>query len=175
MAPIQTPTLTQLFFSYLDPRKSLIWIIFFVILAISVAIYGYYQFYLPVANGRNFNNLANKKPTANGLPGAGGDVLIYFFHVDWCPHCKTAAPEWKTFSDNYNGAEANGYTIKCINKDCTEDSNPEIQELIQTHKIEGYPTIKMIKDGKTIDFDAKVTNHFLEQFVINMVGPMASK
>ena len=174
MAPLQTPTLTQQFFAYLDPRKSIIWLIFFVILAIFAAIYGYYHFYLPVANGRNFNNLSNKKPVANGLPGAGGDVLIYFFHADWCPHCKTAAPEWKTFSDKYNGAETNGYTIRCIDKNCTKDDNAEVQELIQTHKIEGYPTIKMIKDGKTIDFDAKVTNHFLEQFVINMVGPLNS-
>ena len=174
MAPLPTPTLTQLFFNYLDPRKSMFWIIFVVILLIGAAIYGYYTFYLPGAISRNFNDLSNKRPIPNGQ-GGGGDVLIYFFHVDWCPHCKTAAPEWKTFSSNYNDDEKNGYTIRCIDMDCTNDKDPAVQEMIQRYAIEGYPTIKMVKDGKTIDFDAKVTENNLKKFLENMVGPLNSK
>jgi len=174
MAPLPTQTLTQLFFNYLDPRKSFFWIGFVVILLIVAAVYGYYTFYLPTAFARNFNDLSNKKPIANGQ-GGGGDVLIYFFHVDWCPHCKTALPEWNTFSSNYDDAEINGYTVRCMDKDCTKDSDPAIKEMIQKFEIEGYPTIKMVKDGKTIDFDAKVTNGNLEKFVANMVGPLDSK
>ena len=170
MAP-QPPTLplTQIFLNYLDPRKLMFWTIFFVILIIGAAIYGYYIYYLPSVKSRNFSDLSNKRPVENGK-GGGGDILVYFFHVDWCPHCKTASPEWKTFSDNYDGLEVNGYTLRCINKDCTNDKDASVQDLIQKHKIEGYPTIKMIKDNKTIDFDAKVTNSNLEKFIENMVG-----
>jgi len=174
MAPPPTQTLTQLFFNYLDPRKFMFWMIFVVILFIAAAVYGYYNFYQPSASARNFNDLSNKKPVANGQ-GGGGDVLIYFFHVDWCPHCKTAAPEWKTFSDNYDSAEINGYTIRCMDTECTNDKDASIQDIIQRFAIEGYPTIKMVKDGKTIDFDAKVTNGNLEKFVENMIGHLDSK
>ena len=174
MAPLPTQTLTQLFFNYLDPRKFMFWIIFVFILLIAAAVYGYYTFYLPTKFARNYNDLSNKKPIANGQ-GGGGDVLVYFFHVDWCPHCKTAAPEWKTFSDNYDGAEINGYNIRCMNTECTNDKDPAITDMIQKYEIEGYPTIKMVKDGKTIDFDAKVTNGNLEKFVENMVGPLGAK
>jgi thiol-disulfide isomerase/thioredoxin len=172
--PPPTQTLTQLFFNYLDPRKFMFWMIFVVILLIGAAVYGYYTFYLPSALARNFNDLSNKNPIANGQ-GGGGDILIYFFSVDWCPHCKTAKPEWQTFSDNYDDAEINGYTIRCMSKDCTDDSDAAVQDMVQKYQIEGYPTIKMVKEGKTIDFDAKVTNGNLEKFVTNMVGPADSK
>lgn len=171
MAPLPTLTLTQIFFNYLDPRKFMFWLIFVFILLIAAAIYGFYTYYIPSASARNFNDLSNKRPIANGQ-GGGGDILIYFFHVEWCPHCKTASPEWKTFSSNYDDKEVNGYTIRCMDTDCTKDSDPSIQDIIQRFAIEGYPTIKMVKEGKTIDFDAKVTNVNLEKFVENMVGPL---
>lgn len=174
MAPLPTQTLTQLFFNYLDPRKFMFWMIFVFILLVAAAIYGYYAFYLPSAMARNFNDLSNKKPISNGQ-GGGEDVLIYFFHVDWCPHCKTAAPEWKTFFDNYHNVEKNGYMIRCMEMDCTKDDDPAVAEMIQKFEIEGYPTIKMVKEGKTIEFDAKVTNNNLKQFIENMVGPLNSK
>lgn len=167
-------TLTQIFLNYLDPNKMTIWIIIFVILLIMAAIYGYYSFYVPSAKFRNFNDLSNKIPLGQGQ-GDGSDVLVYFFHADWCPHCSTAAPEWSTFVNNYDGAEVNGHTIRCVDVNCTDDSNVETQDLIQEYSVQGYPTIKMMKNGKTIDFDAKVTNNFLEQFIINMVGPLNSK
>jgi len=167
-------TLTQMFLNFLDPRKTMIWIILFVILILIAAVYGYYQFYVPSAKFRNFNDLSNKIPLGQGQ-GDGSDVLVYFFHADWCPHCSTAAPEWSSFVKNYDGAEVNGHTIRCVDVNCTDDSNAETQDLIQEYKVQGYPTIKMLKNGKTIDFDAKVTNNFLEQFIINMVGPLNSK
>jgi hypothetical protein len=47
--------------------------------------------------------------------------------------------------------------------------------MISQYNIAGYPTIKMIKDGQTIDLDATVNKYNLEQFVINMVGPLQNK
>jgi thiol-disulfide isomerase/thioredoxin len=182
--PVPTLTLTQTFLNFLDPRRNTIWLLLFVVLMILAIVYGYYNMYVPYVNSTKFGDLSNKKGMSLGQ-GNGSDVLIYFFHVDWCPHCKTSAPEWKTFSNNYNSTEVNGYVIRCIDIDCTcIDMNDgscdkshvlEVKELVQDFEIQGYPTIKMAKEGKTIDFDAKVTNHFLEQFVENMVGPLNSK
>ena len=115
--------------------------------------------------------------TSNSMdsPDDNSSAQLLFFSTDWCPHCSTASPEWSTFSNNFDGADINGYTIRCIDVNCTDDSNPETQDLIQEYSVQGYPTIKMLKNGKTIDFDAKVTNNFLEQFIINMVGPLKSR
>ena len=167
-------TITQIFLNFLDQNKQMFWILLFVILILAATVYAYYNFYLPSANSRGFNNLSNVQPVEQGQ-GDGSDVLIYFFHADWCPHCSTALPEWSTFVNNYDGAEINGHTIRCIDINCTDETNAENQDLIQTYSVQGYPTIKMVKNSKTIDFDAKVTNSFLEQFVINMIGPLHSR
>ena len=182
--PVPTLTLTQTFLNFLDPRRMTIWLLLFILLMILAIVYGYYNMYIPYVKSKKFGDLSNKKGISNGQ-GDGSDILIYFFHVDWCPHCKTAAPEWKTFSNNYDGEEVNGYVVRCIDMDCTcvdmdsgdcdQNEVAKMKELIQDFDIQGYPSVKMVKSGKTIDFDAKVTNHFLEQFVENMIGPLNSK
>jgi uncharacterized membrane protein len=48
-------------------------------------------------------------------------ATVIFFHVDWCPHCKTAKPEWDTFKTQLNDKTINNYTIKCIEYNCTDD------------------------------------------------------
>jgi thiol-disulfide isomerase/thioredoxin len=159
-------SIKNIFFSFINPRKQAIWMIILVIIFISASIYGYQKFYLPWVSSKKYSDVANTDPTANAN---GGDVIIYFFSADWCPHCKTALPEWKNFSHNYNGKEVNGYEISCVNIDCTDDKDTEVMEYIKKYEIQGYPTIKMLKGDKIIDFDAKVTNTSLESFVKNMV------
>ena len=167
-------SLTQLFFQFFNPRRLMFWIGLFAILCILAAVYGYYYFYLPSKMARKYGDVSNHKVISGGQ-GDGSDVLIYFFHVDWCPHCKTAQPEWQAFSDNFNNRDINGYVIRCIDQDCTEKpqgtKDPEIEKLINDFDIKGYPTVKMVKNSKTIDFDANVSQKNLEQFIIHMVGP----
>ena len=92
-------------------------------------------------------------------------VEIFFFNVDWCPHCKSAKPEWQAFSDEYNGKNVNGYVISCSDKNCTDEADPQTTYLINEYKIESYPTVKMWKENKQIEFDAKITKSALKQFV----------
>ena len=47
---------------------------------------------------------------------------------------------------------------------CTEETQ-EIEDAIEKYNIKGYPTIKMSKYDKTIEFDAKITYSALEKFV----------
>ena len=159
-------SIKNIFFSFVNPRKNVFWLIFIVIVFIFASYYGYTHFYLPWLSSKRYSDVANTDPTSTGN---GGDVTIYFFSADWCPHCKTALPEWQNFSQNYNGKEVNGYVINCVNINCTDNTDVNVEEYIQKYNIEGYPTIKMIKDNKIIDFDAKVTNTALNSFVKNMV------
>jgi len=97
------------------------------------------------------------------------EVVIYFFHVDWCPHCKTASPEWNNFASKYDGKEINGYIVKCMDENCTNETS-DITALINKFNIDSYPTVKMVKDGTTIDFDSKITSSSLEKFANTMLN-----
>jgi thiol-disulfide isomerase/thioredoxin len=92
------------------------------------------------------------------------EVELMIFSVDWCPHCKTAKPEWEKVKSEYSGKQVNGYTILFTEINCTNES-PQVTKLMDQFKIEGYPTIKMVKDGQVIEFDAKPTYSNLTQFI----------
>lgn len=93
---------------------------------------------------------------------------IILFSVDWCPHCKTARPEWDAVKSEYDGKVINGYTILFRDVNCTDESE-EVEKMMNQFKIEGYPTIKLIKDGQIIEYDAKPTRATLTQFLNTVV------
>ena len=89
---------------------------------------------------------------------------MMLFYVDWCPHCKTAKPEWNKMKDKYEGKTINGYKVNFTEYNCTKES-AEIDNLLDQYKIEGYPTIKLVKDGQVIEYDAKPTESTMTQFL----------
>ena len=58
----------------------------------------------------------------------------------------------------------NGYNIIFTEINCTNET-PDVEKMVNTYKIEGYPTIKLLKDGQIVEFDAKPTKSNLEQFL----------
>ena len=102
----------------------------------------------------NFENGSDDKHSAE----------LMFFSVDWCPHCKTAKPEWEQLKAEYKDKKINGYKVIFTDIDCTKET-PQVEKLMNTYKIEGYPTIKLLKDGQVIDFDAKPTKDTLVKFL----------
>jgi protein-disulfide isomerase-like protein with CxxC motif len=47
---------------------------------------------------------------------------------------------------------------------CTEES-AEVEHLMNKYNIEGFPTIKLLKDGQVVEYDAKPTKETLTQFL----------
>jgi len=130
------------------------------IIFLFVANYAYNKFYT--------KKQANKYSDISNSNRRTKDVQIFFFHVDWCPHCKKALPEWTKFKSEFDGQEKHGYVIKCVDLDCTVES-VSVTQAINRYDISSYPTIKMLKDEQTIDFDSKITSSALEQFVNSML------
>ena len=64
-------------------------------------------------------------------------VLVMFF-APWCGHCKTMAPAWEEFTQNFDGY--NG--VKIVKVDGQENS-----QLAQLHDVGGFPTIKLCMRG----------------------------
>ena len=89
---------------------------------------------------------------------------LMLFYVDWCPHCKTAKPVWDELKTEYKDKTINGYNVLFTEINCTTET-PEIEKLIAKFSIEGYPTIKLLKDGQIIEYDAKPIKDTLIQFL----------
>lgn len=138
------------------------YIVFVVVLAIFVIVGRFAYNYLRKKNQNQFKDVANANRQNK-------EVLVYFFHVDWCPHCKTAKPEWNMFSRKLDGKEVNGYKLKCVDVNCTDETS-EVSHFVEEFNIESYPTIKMVKDNNKIEFDSKVKADLLEQFATTMLN-----
>ena len=131
-------------------------------------IFGYVSYYY-MTNRFNIEPMEqNNKDVANALDREK-EAVIYFFHVDWCPHCKTALPKWEDFKGTHNNKVFNGYRLKCQDIDCTEET-ADTALLIKQFSIDSYPTVKMIRDTTTIDFDSRISTSALESFVETMLA-----
>lgn len=119
-----------------------------------------YVYFTKKSTQSNDEYVANRRYKEGELKSAE----LILFYVDWCPHCKTAKPEWDKVKEQYQGKSINGYTILMTEHNCTEESAGN-EELLNRYKIEGYPTIKLLKDNQIIEFDAKPTQDNLEQFL----------
>ena len=100
--------------------------------------------------------------------GSSKDAEIMFFYANWCPHCKAAKPHWEELKEEYQGKNINGYTLVFTDIDCTEET-PDVKEKTNEYEIEGYPTIKLVKDGQVVDYDAKPTKDTLEKFITTVL------
>ena len=137
--------------------------ILYAVIAILVIVAIYYG-YTVIAKKYKTSYKPNSEHIQQGSNGASNEAEIMLFYVDWCPHCKTAKPEWEKVKAEYDGKVVNGYKLIFTEINCTNES-PEVEKMISTYKIEGYPTIKMLKDGQVIEYDAKPTQATLIQFI----------
>jgi hypothetical protein len=153
-------TLYEVVTKFIKPYYYRILMVSILIIFIAGAYYVYNTFYAKKQSA--FSDVAN----ANRR---NSEVIIYMFHVDWCPHCKTALPEWSKFTNKYNGKEINGYVLNCVDVNSTDEKDTQVVAMLNKYSIESFPTIKMIKEGQVIEFDSKITDATLEKFVNTMV------
>lgn len=144
----------------------MIYVAILLIVVIAILYYVYAKIYLPNKEEKVFKDVANSNPT-------GKIVSIFMFHVDWCPHCKKAMPEWQMFSDQYNNTSLNGYQIECKEVDCTNTDDPTVKSLVEKYSLKQYPTILAIVPGSKgketrVDYEAKVKKQYLDQFVSSL-------
>ena len=137
-----------------------------------VAGLAYYYFYVVPTNKATYRaNKELKEGTGNPQsPPPINDVEILFFYADWCPHSKKAKPIMDEFEKKYTGKTVNGYTLVFTGIDCSSE-NAQVEKMMDKYNIEGFPTIKMIKDGKVIEYDAKPHPKTLEKFIQTVLAP----
>lgn len=102
--------------------------------------------------------------TSTTMDSPDDGTQLLFFSTDWCPHCKVAQPEWDKLVSKYEEQLINGKPVIFTHYNCTTETE-DIKKLITQYNISGYPTVKLLKDGQVIDFDAKPTEASLTQFL----------
>lgn len=144
-------------------RSFLSWKLFFILVAIVILIvaivYVYKKYMVPEMNPEYAPNKEFIEPDESS------DAEVIIFTVDWCPYCKKAMPVWKKFQEEYDGKNINGYVLNFRTINCTDENDPDVKEMLSKFKIDGYPTIKLLKDGDAITYDAKPEFNTLQQFL----------
>tara|TARA_B110000305_G_C19450115_1_gene647382 strand:- start:1729 stop:2208 length:480 start_codon:yes stop_codon:yes gene_type:complete len=146
----------NILFGKLKKKNNLIMLLV-VLVGLSAAFFSWKKYGLPKLNKLNgkVKHSPNKEIIKNDE-----SATIYYFYTEWCPYCKKATPEWDKFKDVYSNEIINGYKLEFKEIDCEKD-----EETASKFKIQGYPTIKLIKDGKIIEYDARPKFETLETFV----------
>lgn len=108
-------------------------------------------------------------PNREFTDGEGSNTAeLFMFSVDWCPYSKAAKPVWKKLTEKYQGQEVNGTLLEV--KEI--DGDKQAQELenfeskyLNGKKIDGYPSIYMVKDDKVVEYEAKPKLDTLKEFI----------
>ena len=137
------------------------WIIIGVITLFIIVALVYYFYYISPSLKPKYNHNSEKN-TNNSKNGNTAELL--FFFANWCPHCKTAKPIFNDLKQEYENKTINGYKILFTEIDCSEES-AEVEKLMNQYNVEGYPTIKLLKDDQIIEYDAKPSKEILVKFL----------
>jgi thiol-disulfide isomerase/thioredoxin len=142
--------------------KTIVIIVLILIVTVFICYYVYIKFFSP--------KIAEMyKPNKEQVPKWGNsnssnEAELYFFYANWCPYCKSAKPEWEKVKKEYENKTINGYKVIFVEVDCTTPNN-ETNKLMDNYNVEGFPTIKLNKNGSQINYDAKVTSEHLIEFL----------
>ena len=109
--------------------------------------------------------VANQEYISTG--DASNTAQLTLYSASWCPHCVNLKKSgvWDEYKQQNNGKVINGYTLIIVEEDCSNDTDTRVQTIIKENNVNGFPSIKLIKDGSPIDFDAKPTIESLTQFI----------
>ena len=143
-------------------NKKFIIILVVIAIFIGVAFWVYTTYVAPSIN-------PDYVPNREFTDGEGSNTAdLFMFSVDWCPYSKAAKPVWKKLTDKYNGKEINGVSLEVKeidgDKQAKELENFE-SKYLNGKKIDGYPSIYMVKDDKVVEYEAKPKMDTLTEFI----------
>ena len=81
--------------------------------------------------------------------------LVYLY-MDGCGHCKRFTPEFDKFSSNYKGP------CKVIKLERGESG---AKKYLEENNVRGFPTVLLIKQSETIEFEGERTEEGLLKFM----------
>ena len=145
---------------YQFSSKKFLIIIILISLFLGAAFYVYSNYIAPRLNPKFVSNREfTQQETID-------NAELYFMFAEWCPYSKKVMPIWDSLKEKYNRKKVNNYTV--VFKELDGDKNEkEIDDFSKrfNKKIDGYPTIILIKQNEVIEFDAEPTKENLTAFI----------
>lgn len=127
------------------------------LVAVLLLVVGYYVYSTYVTPKINPAYVENSEFVQEG---PSKEVELFFFYTEWCPHCKSAKPEWNKLKSEYENKGINNTTIIFKEVDCDKE-----EKVADEFNVEGYPTIKLVKDSEIIEYNAKPKYDTLVEFL----------
>ena len=139
--------------SSITGNKNVMLILLVSAILIGVAVYVYINYIQPRLNPKYVEN-------KEILQQENNEAELYYFYTNWCPYCKKAKPEWEQLKNEFENKPINGTIVYFREIDCEKD-----EETANQFNVEGYPTIKLVTNGKIIEYDAKPNYETLVEFL----------
>jgi len=154
-------------------NKKFLLILFIIFIFLGVALYTYNNYIAPKINP---DFVPNREFETEGEDCENKFVDIYLFSVEWCQHSNDAKPIWNKIKKVFKGKNPSGskYEIRFIeldgDKNEAEIDSFEAEYLTPNNKkIDGYPSIWMVKDKDVYEFAATPTKDNLVEFITSLV------
>jgi len=88
------------------------------------------------------------------------EVTIVEFYAPWCGHCKAFAPTYEQVAQELDGKAGVGKVDATVQK-----------EIAEKYQIQGYPTIKIFKNGKNFDYKGSRSKQDVVSKVLEYADP----
>ena len=146
-------------------NKKFIIILFVVTIFLAIAFYVYNTYISPKIDpdyvpNREFTNTSGE----DGELGAD----LYFFSAEWCPYSKKAKPIWDNLKKQFDNKSINNTKLRFVDID-GEKNEKEMENFenkyLNGKKIDGFPSIYMIKNDQVIEYEAKPNLEILKNFI----------
>ena len=146
------------------------WTIFYVILSLTIFIgmgyYVYQKYVIPTTNPSYVENreLINESKDKS--------ARVFLFSTDWCPHCKELKKEngvWEQIKSSQELKQVNNFNMQYLEIHGDDEKSVSAFESEFKVKIDGFPTIYLIKDDQVVEFDANPTTESLTKFIKTVV------
>tara|TARA_X000000368_G_scaffold387548_1_gene348361 strand:+ start:232 stop:696 length:465 start_codon:yes stop_codon:yes gene_type:complete len=145
---------------YQFSSKKFLIIIVLISLFLGAAFYVYNNYIAPRLNPKF---VSNREFTQQEIVN---NTELYFMFAEWCPYSKKVMPIWDKLKEKYNRKKVNDYVV--IFKELDGDKNEkDVDDFSKrfNKKIDGFPTIILIKQNEVIEFDAEPTEENLTAFI----------
>jgi thioredoxin-like negative regulator of GroEL len=90
----------------------------------------------------------------NMMGGSAGKNKLYLFKAEWCGHCKNFKSTWEKLQKEMNGH------VEFVTYDADKH-----QKEISSFNIQGFPTLILKTNDKTIEFNGQRDMDSLKEFI----------
>ena len=81
--------------------------------------------------------------------------VLYFFYVEWCPHCQNAKPVIAELENDLGDRKVRVQKVDC-------DKN---KELARNFGVQAYPTLVLVKGEERVEYESGVSLEGLKDFL----------